>query len=380
MLLYPKSLSLIVTHRCTASCDHCCFDCSPEKTDTIPEENILRYIDQATEVESLRVVVFTGGECFLLGDGLDRAVKRATDHGFSTRFVSNGYWATSKARAESRLQKLVSVGLKEANFSTGDMHAKFVRPEYVRNGAIASARFGLTTLIMVELFQDSAFDLEKFVAEDREFQKMVEDGSIILNPSVWMPFSGKSTINYSEEFKTLSKTMPNRGCTTIFNVIAINPHEDLITCCGLTQEEIPELHIGNLREKTIKQILDETVDDFLKMWIHLEGPQAVIDYARGFDDSIPPGDIYAHICHACRVLYNDVRVRKAIMHNPPVFKMDIVRRYYDSVLLKRNEEFKTTGGDVNLEGLLNFKAKSSVSNARQLVSTMRMQGPKCCTN
>ena len=72
-------------------CDHCCFSCSPKVEKTIPTANLHKYIDQAAEIDSFRLVVFTGGECFLLGDDLDALVRRASGHKFLTRFVSNGY-------------------------------------------------------------------------------------------------------------------------------------------------------------------------------------------------------------------------------------------------------------------------------------------------
>ena len=64
------------------------------------------YIDAAVEAfgETLKVVVFTGGECFLLGLRLRLAIAYASHRGLSTRVVTNGYWATSVERAVRTLR------------------------------------------------------------------------------------------------------------------------------------------------------------------------------------------------------------------------------------------------------------------------------------
>src|SRR5512140_2834717 len=173
MVIVPHTLALITTYRCTAACDHCCFSCSPANSASIPPANIRKYIEQATNIPTIKVVVFTGGECFLLGKELDLLVKAATENKFITRFVSNGFWATSRPAARRRLEKLVRCGLREANYSTGEQHARFVKPEYVRHGAIAAAELGLTSLIAVDSFGDSQFDFNTFVS-DAEFQKHID--------------------------------------------------------------------------------------------------------------------------------------------------------------------------------------------------------------
>ena len=78
MLATPHTLSLITTHRCTAACDHCCFSCSPDVQDHIPIPNLYRYIHEAAEIKTIKVIVFTGGECFLLGKELDSLMKLPT--------------------------------------------------------------------------------------------------------------------------------------------------------------------------------------------------------------------------------------------------------------------------------------------------------------
>lgn len=334
MLVTPHTLSLIVTHRCTAACDHCCFSCSPDVQDHIPIPTLHRYIDEATELETLRVIVFTGGECFLLGRELDKLVKQAADHGFFTRFVSNGYWAINPNAARRRLEQLIACGLTEANFSTGDQHGVYVKPEYVRYGAVAAADLGLTTVVTVELFQESVFPLEDFLS-DPAFKAHLESGRIALKLAPWMKFKGKGPLSFTKKYMELVEQarMPEAGCYTALKVLAISPTGQLFACCGLPVESIEEMHIGSLKNASIKEVLSRTPDDFVKIWVHLHGPDAVIRYAQKFDPTIPFPKHAAHICDACRFMYHDKRIKKIVMENPPPNVREIMEVYYQSLMI-----------------------------------------------
>lgn len=338
MLIAPHTLALITTNRCTASCDHCCFSCSPEKGKTIPVARMRGYIEQASEISTLRVVVFTGGECFLLGSDLDDLVKAACQEKLITRFVSNGYWASSPKIATRRLERLKTRGLHEANFSTGDQHARFVRPEYVRNGAIGAAELGITTVVTFELFRESRFDFEGFVA-DPAFSRQVEAGKIFIKLAPWMSFNGSRRMSYTRRYlqEVENGQSPNNGCTTVLRVLAINPEEELLACCGLPVEAIEELHFGSLRRGTIAKVLARVPDDFIKIWIHLHGPDAVWRYAQRFDPELKRPVNVPHICESCKALYQNPRVREIISAHPPPNMKDIVSVYLQSLLVPPSE-------------------------------------------
>ena len=59
--------------------------------------HLIYYIDLSVrEFPSLKTVVFTGGECTLIGiQRLARCIKYATDRGLRTRIVTNGHWGTT---------------------------------------------------------------------------------------------------------------------------------------------------------------------------------------------------------------------------------------------------------------------------------------------
>jgi len=334
MLIVPHTLALLTTYRCTAACDHCCFSCSPYSRESIPTRRLYDYIEQATELPSIKIVVFTGGECFLLGEELDRLVQAASDRKFLTRFVSNAYWATSRRAARQRLERLQKHGLREANYSTGEQHARFVNPENIRHGAIAAAELGLTSLIVVDSFGDSRFDFDDFL-DDHDLQRHIEAGTILIKVSPWMRFDGRRHIAYTrQQLRQLeAQKASGLGCTTVLKVVGITPSEELHVCCGLTLELIPEMGVGSLRQRTLREALLAAPDDFMKIWIHLHGPDAVLNYARRLDRSIPRPRQHAHPCETCQYIYNHPRVRDVVTRTPPPNMKDIVAQYVNSLVV-----------------------------------------------
>ncbi|MEI6076261.1 MAG: radical SAM protein [Verrucomicrobiota bacterium] len=330
----PHTLSLITTHRCTAACDHCCFSCSPTTSASITIPKLYRYIQEATEIPTLKVIVFTGGECFLLGSELDKLVKEAADRKFVTRFVSNGYWAVNPRVARARLERLQQHGLYEANFSTGDQHAEYVKPEYVLNGAVAAADLGITTVVTFELYRQSTFPFEEFINAP-EFKKHSESGLISIKLAPWMKFQGKRALGFNQKYmdEVDKARTPEVGCSTALKVLAISPRLMLFACCGLPVEDIEEMHIGSVRDATIREVLSRAPDDFVKIWIHLHGPDAVMRYAQKFDPSIRLPKQAAHICDACRYLYSNKHIGEIVKANPPPNMKEIVNVYFQSLLI-----------------------------------------------
>src|SRR2546425_1172117 len=194
----PTHLTILPTYRCTAACAQCCFESNPHVQGRIPLPRILDYIDQAArDFPTLRLVVFSGGECFLLRDDLDAAIGPAARHGLATRCVTNGYWATSKRAAHERIAPLYDAGLTELNFSTGDDHQAFVPYERVVIGATTTAEFGIRALIVVEGRVGARFTMQDALRHPilSEFMRTspARAGLDLLN-NIWIPFRDDAEI------------------------------------------------------------------------------------------------------------------------------------------------------------------------------------------
>ena len=102
----PTILTIAPTYKCTAACKECCFRCTSKVEQILETDTILQYIDEAVaSFPSLKIMILTGGECFLIAKELPIIISRAKSNGLMSRVVSNGFWATSY---ETAVKKIVS--------------------------------------------------------------------------------------------------------------------------------------------------------------------------------------------------------------------------------------------------------------------------------
>lgn len=328
MLIRPQTLSLITTHQCTAACDNCCFTCTPRVTTAIPVPRLQTLIDEAASISSIKVVVFTGGECFLLGRELDALITRAAKYGLIVRCVTNGYWGVSAESARKRVQELVAAGLIEINFSTGPMHARYVPLDRVIHAAVASAEAGLMTVINAETFDGCDFDISP-ILENKTLSNCIKQKRVLLQRNVWIN-------NAERRGKIVMKALPEHSrfrpelktaCTTVMNVIAVTPLQDLVACCGLHLESIPELHLGNIAERSLQNVLDEAPDDIVKIWMHLDGPEVILEFVKKCEPSYQLPTESAHPCETCHKLYTDPVVKRVLRQHYREVEDELAERY-----------------------------------------------------
>lgn len=322
-IITPSTLTILPTYQCTAACRSCSLECSPLiKSPKIPLDRLKKYIKEAKDsFETLKIVVFTGGECFLLGNDLFEAISYANKLGLMTRCVSNGYWAASDKSARENVMKLKESGITEMNFSTGDEHATYVPFERVLRAAITCAENKIKAIISVEGHNEVHFEADKIYDHEmvQKFYKNHPDKKnyFFILKNVWMSIHEDFKIEQTEVGDRMDKNTQSgeRGCSNVIINLVINPEEQLASCCGLTFENIPEMKLGSLRELSMKSLYEEQLDDFLKLWIYVEGPESIIEFAKAKNPNIElPSEMY-HICETCAYLYTHEEIRQTISEN-----------------------------------------------------------------
>jgi hypothetical protein len=339
LFVHPRMLTILGTYRCTAACQHCCFDSNPTLSQRLSLDDIVSLIQEAREFESLQTVVFSGGECFLLGDDLTKAVEHCTALQLGTRVVTNGYWAKSPEAGKRRLQELKDAGLGELNVSTGDYHQEFVEEQTVTvvNAACLGIELGLTTLIMVELQKERRVTREQLL-KNPQIAKLAGDrcgASFSIIESPWMPMNRTASIEQPVDAMLSLQTVHDRkGCNSVFSTIVLSPHRELGLCCGLTREHIPELNEA-FQPGELYAHLSEAGRDFIKIWLFVEGPERILAWAASKNPEIEWEYRYAHHCHACWALFDDPLVRTTIREHYRERVDDVLMRY--SVMLREQE-------------------------------------------
>lgn len=309
MFVQPRMLSILTTRRCTAACDHCCIGSSPQAREAIPVERIHGLIEEARRIPSIELIGFTGGECFLLGKDLDALVGHAARVGFTTRVITNGYWAVNERGAEERIVGLRTAGLNEMVLSTGTFHQQFVPVQRVVYAARASCAAGVATCVTVEDCDQSTFD---GTALD-QLMDLVLAGRLRVSRHAWITdLGGRGKMNISHERLIAENPDAADGpCRQILDIVSVTPDQDVKACCGFPLEQLPRLRLGSVVDRALEDMIGESSDDLLKMWLHIDGPskigQFIARHVPGF--VLPPS---SSICQSCATLQRDERAMRCI--------------------------------------------------------------------
>lgn len=333
---YPRSMTILPTYRCNAACSECCFESNPSMTTRLTLSSIKSVIDQAADsFPALELIVFSGGECFLLGNDLIEAVRHVTNRGLYSRCVSNGFWGRSEPTRRRTVRNLLSAGLSEINFSTGLDHQKWVSADSVIKAAKCCVDHGIMTLVTVEKDTEESRCFEAIKENPIIADMMANSDQLFrLVRNVWMPFQS-SAADRGWSFDPII----DKPCDQVFTNIVLTPYEEVSACCGLTFEYIPEMKLGTIGKADLYQMFQSEVEDFLKIWIHLDGPYKIMRKLFGPDIDHDLSGV-SHICQACVIMHKNEKVRNAIRQRWAEFAPDVLHRFFVSMALHSRLEEK----------------------------------------
>jgi MoaA/NifB/PqqE/SkfB family radical SAM enzyme len=312
------TLVLSVTYRCPIRCRYCGVNAGPHRTERMSLDFIRRMIDQAKALALVQLVVFTGGEPFLLGEDLYTAIQYAADLGFHTRIVTNAYWATSFERACRVIEQLKRLGLTELNYSCDDFHQEFIPLERIRWANDAARQVGVPALIAAKGLKRSTITpayLEEFFG-----RPLASFCSGQANPTNDVVSWGITVpVGWESEHLTDDDLLwPDREdcwtvrCRTVLKHIVIAPDGQMVICCGIGSEEIPETVVGSAHENTLLQLITQANDDLIINWLALEGPYGIMQQVQEWAPDVRFRQRYVNTCHLCHDLFARPEVRAVL--------------------------------------------------------------------
>jgi hypothetical protein len=260
----------------------------------------------------------------MLGEDLFLALAYAHEQGFQTRIVTNGYWGASQGKAKHVARRLREGSLNEVNISTGRDHAEFVSIDAVLAAATAVINEGIFVLITVEQDTKDSNIVTQIITDER-FKKLAQ-----LPPEKFR-YQINSWMKFNEQYEPrkpnpIPQQKENTPCNQLFSNVVVTPHGNISACCGLTFEHIPELRIGTIKETGLKQAFNNGLNDFIKIWIHTDGPDGVV--RKVYDDNPPPELISEeHMCDTCARMHKCEKTRSLIRKRYVEFMPDVMIRY-----------------------------------------------------
>ena len=161
------SISICLTDKCSASCQHCCMSCSPNCDNILDQEKIIEILNQIKNNDKITVINITGGEPFLLYDFLKKILYSISSMKKRATLVTNGFWANSQKIAEEKLLELANCGLKTLSVSLSHFHQEYINIDNIRNIISAARQLPIDINLKVAVTKDKmAFDLLSQLGDD----------------------------------------------------------------------------------------------------------------------------------------------------------------------------------------------------------------------
>jgi len=328
----PNTITILPTYRCTAACKECCFESNPNLKSRLSKVEILEIIDSGcTSFPDLKVIVFSGGECFTLKSDLYAGIQAATLNGKKSRCVTNGYWGNTLSNARKIVAQLNDAGLSEINFSTGVDHQEYVPLSSVINAAQACTELGIGTMITVEKDTETS-SCRETIAANPVISELVSTKKLKIQNNTWMPFKK----DYVDRGVQIHQEDLMQGCEQIFTNLVVTPHGRISGCCGLTFEHIPEMKIGNIGDKdALRKAYDEQLNDFLKIWIKVDGPTSIIEQLMGSGYIGNSIGTVSHNCQSCVYLHKDPKIVSALKENYEKYMPNVLMKYHANEFMSK---------------------------------------------
>jgi hypothetical protein len=300
-MIQPSSFAIHVTYTCPLTCAHCCFSSGPKVRDSLPLELIGDAI-RALDASTIKVVAFTGGEPFLLGNRLDTIVNEAHARGFVTRVVTSAYWARDPSFAQERLTRLHRAGLNELSISWDDFHEEQrtakVTFEHVFNAFWAAKDLGLTAAVNIVQSANSRWTAERVRTElglDPESSEVVLESPLNL--------TGRAETELAD-----AGLRPQRyvgPCPYVITGPTLSAKGKLLACCGVIPHTDALVLDDDFRPENMAAAIKAGTESVLLNWLHLRGPYAILEWiSERYQIPIPPKSDVGGNCEACQLLFH----------------------------------------------------------------------------
>ena len=304
---FLRNAGLLLTYHCQASCAHCILRAGPDRHEELALENARNWIREigAYRDHYVYVLSLTGGEPFSNLPLLRATMEYAVEAELYISLVTNAFWATTREKAKQVLQSLPRICF--LSMSTDVYHQKFVPFEYVKNAIWASEECGIP--YYVTLVTDHP--------DDDDYKRVHADVAAItgtenMRTGITFPV-GRAALMSSGLKYNRSDTPPKEACQAASSP-CIFPDGRVYGCIGplIELKEEHPLLLGNLRESSLSEILDNAETNVVLHALRLWGPARLVAMLQqaGLAADLPTEYVTGSACHACFSLMSNPTIRQ----------------------------------------------------------------------
>ncbi|MCE8425424.1 MAG: radical SAM protein [Candidatus Methanoperedens sp.] len=326
---FLRNIGFVMTYRCQIACPHCIIKAGPDRREEILLGEAFDWIEQIVGYRRgfIKMLSLTGGEPFYNIKKLKKISTFGESHGLIISAVTNAFWASSPEKAVKILRELPSIKLLA--ISTDVYHQESIPFAQVKNAVLAARKCGIP--FNIHVCTENA-ESKEYLNILKELQEIAEKDTIITVTTfpVGRAMEKMSIFKYKK-----SKEPPISACSSGSTPIVF-PDGRVIACIG----PVIDLHsphplvLGNLRKKSLHQILDNAELNPILHAIRIWGPKKLISMLKdaGFNQYLPESYIKDSVCNACYNLMSNTKIVEflALLANDSEFKRKIAyaRVYY----------------------------------------------------
>ena len=316
--MIKKGLCLIITDKCSASCDICCFGCSPKNSNVMTEELMIKAIDEAADIGSFQQIGFSGGEPFLYFDLLKKGITYAKEKGFATSVATNGSWGSWDD--DTIYKRFSSLPLDQVSLSYDAYHAEYVSEEAFSNALSVCKKFkiaysvgiGETKEKKANDFFRSMNDL-KYLMDYYIYPYMRAGRALELSEDIFFEFADTCSLSCRED-----------------GLVSVRYDGTVFPCCVQSVFNT-SLGIGNINSSTLGEIL--SAERTKEIFRTLEIPELFTKLGKKaaelFDYKIPEKCVDK--CEICSRIFAD----KSAVHKLLPYMIEINGKNAVDKLLER---------------------------------------------
>ena len=306
---FLKNIGFMLTYKCTASCPHCIVHAGPKRRKEMRLDEALDWISQVGSYRNKHILSLglTGGEPFYDLDRLEAIADHAREKGLFVTTVTNAFWATTKERALSILQRLK--GIQLVSLSTDSYHLEQIPLENIRNAIWAAKETGHLcdlTICTENKSDPSSLQLVETLCGSIEPER--------IKVTVTAPVGRAQSLTGLGNFE-MTGTPAGGGCN-LAGTPLVFPDGKVIGCTGAFVA-LPPTHpmvLGDLRQESLETILDRSEGNPYLQAMRLWGPYgfSVILKEHGYGGLLPGQYIRDCPCDACFKIFTDRRLVKGL--------------------------------------------------------------------
>ena len=287
---------LMLTYKCSAACEFCYYNCSPQSGGLMPIDTALSawksLLEMAPDTGSVHL---TGGEPFLYFDHLAQIVVKAKDMGLTglDSIETNASWATDRQIIIDRVKLLNAAGMDKLKISWDPFHARFIKQENVELlSEVASEILGKDrVMVRWSKYLQKPVKTRPFSAEEQMQEYIAATKDFPCR------FTGKAA-------ESLAKTLADKNVTEIAKNncsgsflsskgVHIDPYGNVFSglCSGII--------VGNVNQKSLYDIwkdFNPEKDDYFSV-LFCSGPAGFVNKAK--ENGYNLMEVYAGKCHLC---------------------------------------------------------------------------------